>query len=229
MLWRVLTSIRTMVVLGGVLLGLLLWGGFAMPGSEEFGSINFLGLFQWLKDASFWAGWWLWGAVVVVGLMVLSALACILESLKKVRSWRSTLLRISIEAMHLGFCLIMLGHFLDAKGAYHRVYLLPEGAQLRYPDGHSIRYEGLDYAFNEGFLGKVEARFSTPEGQKVSIGPNRPYFYRRTGLYLKQFRGPVVMVELSYEPGALWALTGGVLFMTGSVLVFLFRLRDRVA
>jgi hypothetical protein len=225
--WRLLTSIKTVVVLGAVLLGLVLWGGFLMPATDEFSSINSMGLFQWLRGASLWAGWWLWGSVAVIGLMVLSALSCIVESLRKVRSWRSSLLRISIEAMHLGFCLIMFGHFLDARSAYHRFYLLPEGAQLRYPDGHAVQFKGLDYSFNQGVSVKIDALFVSDRGEKISIGPNRPYFYKGTGLYLKQFRGPVIMVELSYEPGALWALAGGVLFMTGSVLVFMFRLRDK--
>ncbi|RME63995.1 MAG: hypothetical protein D6778_08740 [Nitrospirae bacterium] len=227
MFWRLITSVKTVVGLGVVLLGLLLWGGFIMPASEEFSTINSVGLFQWLRDASFWAGWWLWGAVLVVGLMVLSALACIFESLKKLRSWKSTALRVSVELMHLGFCLIMFGHFLDAKGAYHRFYLLMEGAKLRYPDGHTLSYEGLDYFFTETIIGKIEAKFLSQEGETITIGPNRPYLYRGTGLYLKQFRGPQVMVELSYEPGALWALAGGLLFMAGSVMVFVFRLREK--
>ncbi len=76
-------------------------------------------------------------------------------------------------------------------------------------------------------MGKIEARFLTDSGEVVTIGPNRPYLYNKTGLYLRQFRGPAIMVELSYEPGALWALAGGGLFTAGSVLAFFFRLRDR--
>lgn len=227
MLWQAITSVKTVVVLGVVLMGLLCWGGFVMPHSGEFAVINSMSLFQWLRWASFWSGWWLWGAVVVVGLMVVSALACIIESLRKLRSWKSTVLRISVELMHLGFCLIMVGHFLDAKGAYHRFYLVLEGAQLRYPDGYTLQYDGLDYSFTQGIIGKIEAVFISQTGERIAIGPNRPYFYRGTGLYLKQFREGKAVVELSYEPGALWALTGGLLFIAGSVMVFVFRLREK--
>jgi len=225
--WRLITSIKSFVVMALVLLGLLLWGGFIMSASQEFASINSMGLFQWLKNASLWAGWWLWASVVVVGFMVLSALACTVESLRKKRPWSATLLRISIEIMHIGFCLIMFAHFIDAMGSFHKFYIMPEGTLLKYSDGHFIKYKGMDYSFNGRFIGRTDAVFISDTGQKILIGPNRPYFYNGTGLYLKQFNGYSIMVELSYEPGALWALAGGLLFMTGSVLVFMFRLRDR--
>jgi hypothetical protein len=48
------------------------------------------------------------------------------------------------------------------------------------------------------------------------------------GVYLKQMSlnpTPRALVEISYEPGAMWALIGGMLFSVGTVLLVTLRLR----
>ena len=53
-----------------------------------------------------------------------------------------------------------------------------------------------------------------------TLGPNTPLFYGGTGVYLKSLnfdRGPAALLMVAKDPGAVWALVGGVLFILGAV------------
>ncbi len=59
-----------------------------------------------------------------------------------------------------------------------------------------------------------------------TLGPNKPLFYNGVGVYLKSLdfeRGPAAFLVIARDPGAIWALVGGVLFMLGSVMLLVLK------
>jgi cytochrome c biogenesis protein ResB len=64
------------------------------------------------------------------------------------------------------------------------------------------------------------------------IGPNSPSFEDGLGIYIKNVQlqpYPVAMVEVSREPGAVWALIGGLLFMAGMTALLLLKIKKEEA
>ena len=60
------------------------------------------------------------------------------------------------------------------------------------------------------------------------IGPNSPSFQYGLGIYIKTSSlqpYPVAMIEVSREPGAVWASIGGILFMAGTTTLLLFKIK----
>jgi hypothetical protein len=95
------------------------------------------------------------------------------------------------------------------------------------PDELEFRVKSIDLRLSpEGFPldWRADLEFYS-EGEKVKedyLAPNRPSFYKGFGVYLKNVRPlPVkaALIEVNREPGALWALVGGVLFTVGTVLL----------
>jgi len=58
--------------------------------------------------------------------------------------------------------------------------------------------------------------------------PNKPVFHKGVGVYVKDLRAypnKMVLLEVSREPGAIWALLGGILFMTGTIALLVFKMK----
>ena len=56
--------------------------------------------------------------------------------------------------------------------------------------------------------------------------PNKPSIYKGLGVYVKDLRAypeKMVLLELSREPGAVWALIGGILFMIGTIMLIILK------
>jgi hypothetical protein len=73
------------------------------------------------------------------------------------------------------------------------------------------------------------------EGRSLGIyriKPNSTSFLSGVGIYIKnlQFQPyPVAQIEVSREPGAVWALIGSILFMTGMITLLLFKVKKEEA
>ena len=64
------------------------------------------------------------------------------------------------------------------------------------------------------------------------IRPNSPSFQDGLGIYIKDVQlqpYPAAMIEVSREPGAIWALIGGLLFMAGMIMLLLFKVKKEEA
>lgn len=60
------------------------------------------------------------------------------------------------------------------------------------------------------------------------IRPNSPSFQDGFGIYIKTVQSepfPAALIEVSREPGAFWALVGGVLFLTGMITLLIFKVK----
>ncbi len=225
-----LTSLKSTNILIGILIVLLTAGAFVMPTSPSFQNINQTRLFTWLQKAPLSASWWLYGAIVVLFLLVLNTVFCSIESLIKKRQGKNLLLIISPQIIHLGFCFIMVAHLVSSVSSFHMFWVYTEGASSRLPDGTVLQLKKIDYRSERGYITSMQAIFNIRGNKEksISIGPNRPALISGVGVYLKQISlnpVPRALVEISYEPGALWALIGGILFSIGTVLLIGLRLR----
>ncbi len=218
-------SLKTSVVL---MLGLLFFfvaGALVMPVHPAFETINTAPLFQWLNEAPTGATWWLLGSIALLAALVMNTLACSVESVMKKRSGRQWLLVISPQVIHIGFLLMLLGHLVSAYDSFKGTMVARDGTQATLPNGVVMRVSDIDVTLSErGFPldWRAEVEYFV-DGENVKsdfMAPNRPSFFKGYGAYLKQVRPfPVkaAMVEVTREPGAPWALGGGVIFMVGTI------------
>ena len=226
-------SLRTAIWLLMALLCLLLYGSFVMPVSEEFQTLQTLPLFQWMSENSTGVTWWLWAAIAVVSLLAANTLLCSLESVLKKKSARQWMLVISPQVVHIGFLFILLAHLLSGYSSFRGTAVVYEKQGLRLPNGNDVLFRKINVDMDQrGYIkdwtSDVEYFRGGVSLGTDRIGPNSPSFQDGLGIYIKnvQFEPfPVAMVEVSREPGALWALIGGILFMAGMMTLLLLKVK----
>jgi hypothetical protein len=220
-------SLRTAIWLLLIQLLLLLYGAFAMPAQEEFEAINSAALFSWLEKTPPAVTWWLWASVLVLALLALNTLACSIESVMRKRRGRQWLMVVSPQVIHLGFMFMLLAHLLSSAWAAKGVVGASEGMVIALPGEVELKVGAIDMKLSpNGFpldwRADVEFYSGGKKAKEDFLAPNRPSFYGGFGVYLKNVRlFPVraALIEVNREPGAVWALVGGVLFTVGTVLL----------
>lgn len=204
-----------------------------MPGEEAFSRINNTALFKWLAETPLHITWWLWASVLVIALLVVNTIVCTAEAIIKITTKTGLLLRISAQIIHISFCFLMLGHLLSSIGSYHAFFIIPKGGILKVSEHTNIHFRELQYKALSGYITDIQAMVLLNEGDKIkekAIAPNKPLFLDGLGLYLKDFTlfpEEKILIELSREPGAPWALLGAILFTTGTVSLVFLKLKDR--
>jgi len=234
LIYSILKSIRTTNILLMSLMGLLIYGAVAMPLSPSFSGLGSMALFDWLKSAPLSAGWWLYGSIAVLFLLVINTVVCSIESVLRKRKGRQWLLTTAPQVIHAGFCFIMLAHLVSSYGGFHKDAVLYEGYGVRLGSGVEVSLKAVNTRVESGHLTdmKAEVLFRYPDGRvdEDTVSPNNPSFIDGTGLYLKRvILGPVpaALVQFSYDPGAPWALVGGLLFLSGIFTLVALKLQDR--
>jgi len=227
-------SLKTAVWTLFVLVCLFFLGSYMMPVHREiFASMNDDILFRWVENTaigSLWYTWWFFGALAALALLAVNTLACSVQAVTGRWTRSDFLLRISPQVIHAGFLFLLLAHFLGAGWGYKTSGMMPEGAFARLPENRGLFLKAIRVRTDDrGFMTDWSAEAALYEGDRLvktgTLGPNAPVFYKGMGIYLKHLSfetGPVALLVVAKDPGALWALVGGVLFMLGSVtLLFL--------
>lgn len=225
-------SLRTAVwLLLGVIL-FLLYGAFVMPGGKAYGTLNFVPLFDWLRSNSLADTWWLTATIIVLSLLTANTLICSAESVFKKIDRSRWILSISPQVVHVGFLFILVAHLAGAQGSMKGTATAHEGSQFGLPNGDSMLVKSISVSLSaQGYVMDYRADVEYQSSGHVKsdyMAPNRPSFYKGYGLYLKQVQAfPVKSAELeiSREPGAPWALAGGILFMVGTITLIVFRIK----
>jgi hypothetical protein len=229
----ILVSLRTAILLLLALLCILLYGSFIMPLREEFQGLQMAPLFQWLQESPAGVTWWLWAAIAVLSLLTANTIFCSFESIIKKRGARHVILVLSPQVIHMAFLFVLLGHLLSSYGSSKGMAYVSEGTVLQLPDNESVVFDEIRaQAGPAGYITDWSADIRyLKEGRLPAadvIGPNNPSFRGGFGLYIKtvEFRPfPVALVELSRDPGAIWALAGGVLFLVGMTSLLALKIR----
>lgn len=226
-------SLRTTIILLLALLFLLLYGSFAMPLNEEFQFLNVLPLLQWMTNNSFSIAWWLWASLIILSLLTVNTLFCSFESLIKKRESSHWLLIISPQVIHVGFLFILVAHLLSSYGSFKGTTFVSRGALLQLPNGLTVLFDSINTDIDtSGYIREWSAEIKYfQQGRQIAadvIQPNSPSFRNGLGIYVKTVQlnpYPVALVEVSREPGAPWALVGGILFLAGTISLLMLKIR----
>ncbi len=229
---RFLLSLRTAIWLLIFILALFFVGAFIMPVKEEYMSMSTIPLFKWLREQPIDITWWVFGSIGVLLFLSLNTIFCSIESLIKKRKVTRYLLLISPQIIHVGFLFMLFAHLLDAIGGSK--YLIPvrEGIVLRLTDDRVLRIKDIDISIDSsGYIRdwKVEVEDIYGRNDKNdAIRPNKPFINKGLNVNVKDLRvfpHEAVLLQISREPGAVWALAGGILFIIGITILILFKIR----
>ncbi|MBI5101650.1 MAG: cytochrome C biogenesis protein ResB [Nitrospirae bacterium] len=232
-IFGVLASLRTGIWLLFSLIAMLLYGSLIMPVREEFQALHTTPLFEWLYDSPAAVTWWLFGAIVILSLLTANTVLCSIESLLRKRSARNLLLVISPQVIHIGFLFVLLAHLLSSYDSFQGMGQAAKGTTLQLPNGSvaiidDIRADIDPAGFINDWSADVRYMSGGKELAKDSMRPNSPSFYDGIGLYIKTVRFepfPVALIQISRDPGAPWALVGGVLFLIGMTTLLVLKIR----
>jgi len=227
-----LISLQTAVWLTVTLICLLLYGSFVMPAHDEFLALHTVALFDWMREMPVSITWWLWASVTILFLLATNTLVCSVESIIRKRSTKQWLLIMSPQIMHMGFLFILLAHLLSSYGSAKDIMYAYNGTVLQLPNNLAVRFNQVNAAVDaSGYVLDWSADIEYfREGRTLSadkILPNSPSFRDGIGIYIKTVKAlpfPVAMIEVSKEPGAPWALAGGVMFIVGMVTLLALKI-----
>ncbi|MBI5641539.1 MAG: cytochrome c biogenesis protein ResB [Nitrospirae bacterium] len=230
-------SIRTSLWLLWLLLGILFYGSFIMPLNEEFQALHTVALLPWLMGNSLSITWWLWLSIGILVFLTVNTLFCSIESVLRKRGSRHWLLVISPQVIHTGFLFILLAHLLSSYGSFRGTAFVAEGTTLNLPNGQSVLFEKINAQIDSsGYVRDWSSDITYFSGEKIiskdTIMPNSPSFKSGFGIYIKtvQFEPfSSALIEVSREPGAPWALAGGVLFIIGMTTLLIMKIRREEA
>lgn len=222
-------SLKTTVWTLLALVVLFFIGSYLMPAHREiFAGMNDDILFRWIKNTasgSLWYTWWFFVAIAALALLTINTLVCSIQAVKGMWTRSDFLLRISPQIVHLGFLFILLAHLLGAGWGYKLSGTMTEGAYALLPEERTLQLRRIRVQTDAtGHLKDWAAEVSLYENNAIvqngSLSPNKPLFYRGVGIYLKSLsfeKGPAALLMVNKDPGAVWALLGGILFMFGSI------------
>ena len=217
----------------GIMLVMMLAGAFVMPGNNAFQELHSTPLFEWIQYQPLKITWWLWSVIAILAVMTLNTLFCSIESIVKKRKVTQWLLLISPQIIHIGFLFILLAHLLSGIGAYQQVTPAREGTALKL-SGRDTVLRIKDITIRLDYYGyisdwAVTVEYSTGGNmlQQDMIKPNEPSTFKGLNVNVKNLKPypEAVLLQLNREPGAVWALTGGIVFMIGIVTLIALKIR----
>jgi hypothetical protein len=220
-------SLRTTLWFLGLLIVLFLAGAFIMPGSEEFQKLHFMPLFEWIIKQPFKDIWWLWGIIFVLAVIALNTVFCSFDSLIKKRRVTHWLLLISPQIIHIGFIFMLTAHLLSAFGSYQKTAVVRQGTVMNISGSTQLKVNDINidvdyYGYITGWTVDVQYTENGRVLQKNRIMPNSPSVFKGLNINVKDVRSVPVkaaLLQINREPGALWALAGGILFIIGIVIL----------
>ncbi|GAB4487656.1 MAG: cytochrome c biogenesis protein ResB [Thermodesulfovibrionales bacterium] len=230
---KILLSLRTTIVLLLALILLFLYGSAVMPLKPEFKLLYTEPLLPWMKAFPVGLTWWLWASFGVAALLTANTIVCSIESLVRKREARQWLLIISPQIVHLGFLFILLAHLMSSYGSLKATAIAYQGSMLRLSGDSAVVFQNLRADFDRtGYVRDWSADVAFVKNNVIvrtdTIAPNKPSFIDGLGIYIQTVRPdvmPVAMVEVSKEPGAVWALIGAVFFLVGMTALLVLKIR----
>jgi len=228
-------SLKTTVWTLLALITLFFVGSYMMPVHRSiFASMNDDLLFRWtarIASVNIPYTWWFFAAVTGLAMLTINTLACSIRAVTGKWTRSEFLLRISPQIIHLGFLFILLAHLLGAGWGYRISGALPEGSYARLPGGRTLYLQSVRADINprgtpEGWSAEVALYQNNELLAAGTLGPNQPLLYRGMGIYMKSFEfepRPYAVLLVAKDPGAIWALTGGILFILGAIMLLVLK------
>jgi hypothetical protein len=228
-----LLSLRTTLWFLGIMLTLLLAGAFIMPGKREFQMLHSVPLLDWLEQNTAGITWWLWGLILVLSVLALNTLFCSVESIIKKRRATHWLLLISPQIIHIGFIFMLLAHLLSAAGGSQGLAQAVEGSMLTFSDNTVMKVKEIKIDMDSrGYMTDwkvdVEYLLNGKLFKQDTIRPNSPSLLTGFNVNVKDLRPyprKMILLQVNKDPGAIWALAGGILFMIGISTLLMLKIR----
>ncbi|MGC1455039.1 MAG: cytochrome c biogenesis protein ResB [Nitrospirota bacterium] len=229
------SSLKTTVWSLLVLICLFFIGAYMMPAHREvFAPMNDDILLHWVAGVAagnLWYTWWFFAALAALMLLTMNTLVCSVQAVRGRWSRTDFLLRISPQIVHLGFLFILLAHVLGAGWGYKLSGMLPEGMYAQLPGDKALYLKDIRVETNtrghmtdwaaEAYLFENNVRVMSG-----TLGPNKPLFHNGVGIYIKSLnleQGPAAYLVIARDPGAIWALVGGMLFIIGLLMLLVLK------
>lgn len=161
----------------------------------------------------------------VLALLALNTIFCIVDTLLKRAEKKSLALWLPPQIMHLGVLFIMLGHLLTASVGFKTDLALNRGEQKNITASSALTLKNAQlltdtdgYVYDwSGIVAWTES--GKDVGEKV-VRPAHPVFFGQYGIYIKSVSTdplPSVQLRVCKDPGAPWALIGGLLLSAGGL------------
>ena len=217
-----------------LLVAMFLAGAFIMPVREEFQTIHSAPFFQWLAGQPLSVTWWLWCSLGILLILTVNTLFCSIESIVKKRKGTNLLLLVSPQVIHIGFLFILFAHLLSATGGLSAVVAANEGTMFGISaDNDFLRIRDINiFASPDGYISdwEVNIEYLSDKGVVLTdkIKPNQPSLQMGLNVNVKDITAQpykAVLLQISKDPGASWALAGGILFTIGIVTLIIFRMK----
>lgn len=223
-------SLRSAVIMLLILILSLFVGAYLMPLREEFQSIHTMPLITWLLKNPIHVTWWLWLSIALLILLTINTLFCSIDSIIKKRRVTGWFMLISPQIIHLGFLFILFAHLMSSTGGFKDYGVITEGTIMNVGGDDFIRFERIDINMTmDGYItGWSITTKSYPGNTEFIIRPNKPLFTNGLGIYVRDVKAypfRAALVEISSEPGAVWALLGAILFALGTVSLMVLKLK----
>lgn len=226
-------SLKTSLWLLCVVIVVLLAGALIMPGEKAFLSVHSLPLLDWMRQQPVKSTWWLWASMALLLVLAANTLVCSIDSIVRKRKVTQWMLLLSPQIVHIGFLLMLIAHLSSAAGGFKTFAVAAEGTPLEMPDNSVVQIKKIAMSFDSyGYLSDwsvdVEYWYNGQVMKQDRLMPNKPVFHKGVGVYVKDLRAfpnKMVLLEVSREPGAVWALVGGILFMTGTIALLVFKMK----
>lgn len=221
------SSLTTGLICLFTLVLLMIVGSLSMLKTGGYESINAMPLFVWISKISLVSSWWLILSLLSLILITINTILCTIRSLIAKTPVTSFLLKISPQIIHTGFLFILLAHLVSSFDSFHVVTTVYEQQGIQLDARTIVGINNVRISTSEtGFPTAMSAQVTIYEERREiltkKISPNHPLFYNGMGIYLKNvlpYRSPVALIEISRDRGAIWALTGGLLFFAGNILL----------
>ncbi len=229
-------SIKTTVWTLTALVCLFFIGSYMMPAHRDtFTLMNDALLLDWVGTVAVQnphRTWWFFASLAALVLLTINTIVCSLQAVRGRWTRKDFLLRISPQIVHAGFLFILLAHLISAGWGYRLSGAMPEGAYTGLPENRAlylreVRMTASEAGYPSDWAAEVYLFENSERVRTGTLGPNRPLFYKGVGIYLKSLdfeSGQSAFLMVNKDPGAVWALAGAILFLTGSVPILAIKL-----
>lgn len=224
-----LIDLNTVFWLFALSIALCLIGSIMLPTHLEFFSgIDDSPLFLWLNNAGNLANtWWVYALIGSIALLALSTIACTIEALIK-PSTRGMVFKLSPQVMHIGVLFVMLGHLLTAAYGIRTDVLIQQGSTEMISKELSVKVNNVHAEINKAGTStrwKAELELAAKGKPLIfkTLAPVHPVYINGYGLFFSTFNEPgsgelpSAVIRVTRDPGAVWALMGGVLVTLGGL------------
>lgn len=237
---RFFTSLKTAIALLGAGIFFFFAGTLIIPKTMElYTNIIDTILFQWLRETSPLASWWIVGIVFALGLLAVNTVICTADALIK-RVGKQDLMKVlSPQIVHIGVLLILFGHFLTSASGFRGETVMLEGDTYWLSETTAFHVNSISVQPSErtGVRWDVHGAWleNDEEVKQVSVRPSEPSYYKGLWMVIKsadrvedEDGNPTVQTILMArrDPGVFWAGAGAVLFAIGCMMIAISRRRE---